>query len=60
MDLGWFWVLEVLILAVPLFVAIWSIPQTDSIGRTKFETLVCIQAVGTVLNIIWALSRKSQ
>lgn len=60
LDWGVFWVLEVLALALPLFVAVLSLQRAGVISHVKLAIVLSIQGCLTVLNCIWVLSRGSQ
>ena len=56
-EWGFFWLLEVLILALPLFIAILSLPPNSTISAVRLEALLASQLGFTVVNFILALSR---
>jgi len=56
-DWSSFWLLEVLILGLPLLVAVFCLPEGAHLSFLKMELLAGLQLILTVFNFIWVRSR---
>lgn len=60
LDWELFWLLEVLVLAVPFLVAILLLPHHSYLGRERLAPLISLQLCATVLNVVWASHRHGR
>ena len=56
-DSSGFWLIEVLILALPMFVAVFCLPQGVHLSLSKLGLVASLQVSLTIFNFIWAGSR---
>ena len=56
-EVDWhrFWLLEVVILAVPVFVTVLSTAVSSTVSPGKLEVLLVVLGALTVLNLFWGI-----